>query len=142
MKCTQHFSLLSISEICDKNKKDREQMLVNSKRLNLVAIPEIAKIFSESCNISYENGRSHFIMRRASRKGKLVEMKNDMMVDQNINNKMQEFKTKIQVLEDKVAIHENRVVGFLRLKKNLLFFIKRALLIVMKMKNMTNTKLH
>ena len=127
MKWTQHFSLWSISEICDKNKKDREQMLVNSKRLNLVVIPEISKIFSESCNISYENGRSHFIMRRASRKGKLVEMKNDMMVDQNINNKIQEFKTKIQVLEDKVAIHRDRVVWFLSDKEKLGIFYQKGI---------------
>ena len=42
-------------------------MLVNSKRLNFVEIPEIiTKIFSESYNISYEKRRSYFIMREAS----------------------------------------------------------------------------
>ena len=40
-----------------------------------------------------------------------------MMVDQNINSKIQELKTKIQLLENKVAIQWERKVENLRDKK-------------------------
>ena len=48
--------------------RNREKELILNKGLDLAAIPEIAKIFSESYNISYEKGRSHFLMRDFKRK--------------------------------------------------------------------------
>ena len=58
-----------------------------TKGLDLAAIPEIAKIFSESHNISYEKGRSHFIMRDFKRKRKWYEIEDDMKVDLQGTNK-------------------------------------------------------
>ena len=89
-------------------------MLVNSKRLNINVIPDIATIFSNSCSVSDRKGRSHFRMREPFRKRKWMEMENDEMADKNANEKMEQLKNKIKLLEDKIAVHEDREEGFLK----------------------------
>ena len=88
--------------------RNREKELVMTKGLDLAAIPEIAKIFSESHNISYEKGRFHFIMRDFKRKRKWYEIEDDMKVDLQGTNKFDELNLKIKQLEDKVALHAER----------------------------------
>ena len=50
--------------------RNRKKSMVNRMRLNVVAIPEILNIFSKSQNVSYMNGRTHFLMRQSQHKRK------------------------------------------------------------------------
>ena len=82
--------------------KNREQVLVLNMGLQLAATPEIAKIFSESQNVSYEKGRTHFLLRDIKRKRRWYEMEDDMKVDDKSDDKVKELKSKIKSLEDQI----------------------------------------
>ena len=70
--------------------------------LQLAANPEIAMIFSESQNVSYEKGRTHFLLRDIKRKRRWYEMEDDMKVDDKSDDKVKELKSKIKSLEDQI----------------------------------------
>ena len=108
--------------------RNREKELVMTKGLDLAAIPEIAKIFSESHNISYEKGRSHFIMRDFKRKRKWYEIEDDMKVDLQGTNKFDELNLKIKQLEDKVALHAEREEELLKDKEKLVILYENGII--------------
>ena len=106
--------------------RNREKQLVMTKGLDLAAIPKIAKIFSESHNISYEKGRSHFIMRDFKRKW--YEIEDDMKVDLQGTNKFDELNLKIKQLEDKVALHAEREEELLKDKEKLVILYENGII--------------
>ena len=108
--------------------RNREKELVMTKGLDLAAIPEIAKIFSESHNISYEKGRSHFIMRDFKRKRKWYEIEDDMKVDLQGTNKFDELNLKIKQLENKVALHAEREEELLKDKEKLVILYENGII--------------
>ena len=108
--------------------RNREKELVMTKGLDLAAIPEIAKIFSESHNISYEKGRSHFIMRDFKRKRKWYEIEDDMKVDLQGTNKFDELNLKIKQLDDKVALHAEREEELLKDKEKLVILYENGII--------------
>ena len=108
--------------------KERETSLTLTKGFTLSAIPEITKIFSNSNNISYEKGRSHFILRDFKRKRKYIEIENDMRVDQQENSKEEELKHKLKLLEERIAVHQEREEGFLKDKEKLVILYQTGVI--------------
>ena len=96
--------------------------------MDLAAIPEIAKIFSESHNISYEKGRSHFLIRDFKRKRKWYEMEEELKIDGQGSSKLDELKLKIKQLDEKVATHEEREDGFLKDKEKLVILYQNGII--------------
>ena len=89
--------------------------MINHKDIYVSAIPEIVKIFKASNNVSYTNGRIHFLMRTKNflRKRKYFEMEVDGVEEtKQINNSSQE---KIKQLEAKIDNYKkNEVLFFTR----------------------------
>ena len=108
--------------------RHREKEIVLTRGLDLVSIPEITKIFSESQNISYEKGRSHFLMRDFKRKRKWSEIEDDMIVDEERKHKLNELNLKIKQLEEIVTIHEQREDGFLKDKEKLVILYQKGII--------------
>ena len=98
---------------------NREKEMIIRKDLNVSAIPEIVKIFKTSNNVSYTNGRTHFLMRTKNflRKRKYFEMEVDGVEEtKQINNSLQE---KIKQLEAKIDDYKKNEDLFLQDKEKL-----------------------
>ena len=50
------------------------------------------------------------------------------MADKNANEKMEQLKNKIKLLEDKIAVHEDREEGFLKDKEKLVIFYDKGII--------------
>ena len=93
--------------------------MIIRKDLNVSAIPEIVKTFKTSNNVSYTNGRTHFLMRNKNflRKRKYFEMEVDGVEEtKQINNSLQE---KIKQLEAKIDNYKKNEDLFLQDKEKL-----------------------
>ena len=108
--------------------KNREQVLVLNMGLQWVAIPEIAKIFSSSQNVSYEKGRTHFLLRDFNRKRKWYEIENDMNVDFKSNDKVKELEAKIKSLEEQVENFNNAQDELLKDKEKLVVLYQKGVI--------------
>ena len=106
--------------------RSREKEFILTKGLDFAAILEIAKIFSESHNISYEKGRFHFLMRDFIRKW--YEKEEDMKIYGQGSSKLDKLKLKIKQLEEKVATHEERVDRFLNNKEKLIILYQNGII--------------
>ena len=98
---------------------NREKEMIINKGLSVTAIPEIANIFAASKNVSYCNGRTHFLMRsKPSRnKRKLHEMEVDTIEEtKEANTKLAK---KISELEKAIDEHKRREDLFLQDKEKL-----------------------
>ena len=110
---------LEFKKFIQKTLINREEQIMYSKRLNITAIPEIAKIFAASNNVSYSNGRTHFLMRakQIGLKRKHHEMEVDTTEEvKETNNKL--F-TKIKELEKSLDEYKLREDLFLQDKEKL-----------------------
>ena len=111
--------------------KNREKQLVIKRGFNIEAIPAIVVIFKNSQNVSYEKGRSHFLLAKYANRHKRHE--DSMNVDrrEESNEASLSLKSKIEELESKINGYKNREEEFYDNKEKLIKLIKLKRLIVM-----------
>ena len=99
----------------------RETDIFINKGLNVSAIPEIVKNFENSKNVSYNKGRTHFLIssRSIKLKRKYKEMECDGFEEEKKKKKTREHEEKIKQLEVSISIYEEREDGFLKDKEKL-----------------------
>ena len=88
--------------------KSRERKLVMKSKLNVVAIPEIIKIFAKSQNVSISKGKSHFLMRDCQLGRKRKHPDEEMKDEVNQSAKVNELQKTIKSLEFKIDEYEKR----------------------------------
>ena len=87
--------------------KITEKLLVTKMRLNVETMPEIVSIFTQ--NVSYENGRSHFLLTKYKNKhNKDADTMNVDRIEESKEHRLNLI-TKISELESKIKKFDSRV---------------------------------
>ena len=113
-------------EFIDEAMRNREKMIVNKMRLKVDAIPEILSIFSKSKNVSYMNGRTHFLL-RSTQKG-IKRKYNDIEMDrkEEEDRAIDRFKSKIKDLENEIDEYKSREDLLLQDKEKLVILYQNG----------------
>ena len=102
--------------------------MVFKMNLKVDAIPEIVNIFSNSQNVSYMKGRTHFLMRK---RDQIRERKyNDIEMDRKEEDikAIEEYEKKIKELEDVIDQYDKRESGFLKDKEKLVILYQNGII--------------
>ena len=92
-------------------------------RLSVEAIPEIVSIFKNSQNVSYENGRSHFLLTKyKNRHNRDADAMNVYRIEESKEHRLN-LLIKITELESKIKNFESREEEAFKIKRNLLNYI-------------------
>ena len=86
--------------------KEREKTMVMKRKMNVVAIPEIIRIFAKSQSVSISKEKSHYLMRDARRDLKRKHPEEEMKVDEKYDRNVEKIQSKILSLEEKINEYE------------------------------------
>ena len=97
----------------------REKCMITKMRLDVEAIPEIVNIFAKSKNVSYMNGRTHFLMRSQleNRKRKIHDIEMDL--NEETKNEIKNYKEKINDLQKEIEQYQRTNDDLLQDKEKL-----------------------
>ena len=92
--------------------------------MNVVAIPEIIRIFAKSQSVSISKGKSRYLMRDARRDLKRKHPEEEMKVDEKYDRNVEKLQSKILSLEEKINEYETNQNDLLNDRGKLVKLVK------------------